>query len=420
MKNETLRIFFILSIGVYALVMVIAPMTGEDFGLTRMFYDESIWERANYSFYRSIIQASGWNARLGEQLAIFFLSMPGYFYYLSNLLSLIAIIITISYIIKINREERTTYLMVSFSSIFAFWPGMEVFFWRTANAGYMVPSLFCLVALMPFISDDFYATIKKNYFTVVGYGACCFLSGVSFENVPVAIAMSMVLSVVLKLRTIKFAIAPVILTIAGWMILVTAHSTTVRREYYGGGANYADPSYIKSRVLDVLTVFYDTSSMLLFITAISIGYLAFNRKITRSILVLIFCSVLVSGSLVASPYTEPRAFLIAWLMMFAVVSSAIYTLFVSKAYKISFVIFAISLATSLDVCREYHKYAQEMNSREIKIKEAIALKSCSEGVKIYLITPSVPYRYINNRDGWYYNNEPTVSGYYSCTIKSIK
>ena len=61
-----------------------------------------------------------------------------------------------------------------------------------------------------------------------------------------------------------------------------------------------------------------------------------------------------------------------------------------------------------------------MNSREIKIKEAIALKSCSEGVKIYLITPSVPYRYINNRDGWYYNNEPTVSGYYSCTIKSIK
>ena len=66
----------ILTISLYMKTSSISPMNGEDYALTRIFENESFLSRLTWIAERSQQQMSEWNARLGEQLAIFWLSMP--------------------------------------------------------------------------------------------------------------------------------------------------------------------------------------------------------------------------------------------------------------------------------------------------------------------------------------------------------
>ncbi|WP_208526137.1 hypothetical protein, partial [Escherichia coli] len=57
-----------------------SPLQGEDFGLSRYFTSQGVIDRLIWAFYKSVNQITTWNARLGEQIAIYALSMPDLFF----------------------------------------------------------------------------------------------------------------------------------------------------------------------------------------------------------------------------------------------------------------------------------------------------------------------------------------------------
>src|SRR5690606_3589693 len=70
-------------IGVAGLVLVqfcmtfwVFPMSGEDYALTKVMHGESFGDRLSYIVQKSYGAITGWNARLGEQVAIALLAMP--------------------------------------------------------------------------------------------------------------------------------------------------------------------------------------------------------------------------------------------------------------------------------------------------------------------------------------------------------
>lgn len=415
MINRVFNFFFFSSIMLYVIILSIAPMAGEDYGLTKIFKNESIIDRLIYSVNRSQMQINGWNARLGEQFSIFFLSMPHYFYIAANFLSLMSIFYLSSFFFA-QKNDRFLYILISFACIFAFWPGMEVFFWTTASAGYLMPINICIAVLIPFCNQIACNFVFKNKCTKVAYFVLCLMAGVSFENVPVALVVSMLVAISVDKVSLKNGLPAILLTSLGWLVLVTAKSTSVRRMYYGSNSNYSDIHYILGRISDVAMVFINTSSTLLVCAIIGLTYLYKRKTLNYSICIPILCSFLTVGSMIASPYTEPRSFIIAWVVMFSVVCHAVYFSMRNKNYAIPLIVFFSSFLFSLYTFNVYYKYSLFMIQRESFILNESRGDLCKKGIYVHKITPDAPYRYINDRDMWYVNNAKTISDYYGCKI----
>ncbi|WIX33802.1 hypothetical protein QO259_03830 [Salinicola sp. JS01] len=64
------------TLAIFAYVFWIAPMQGEDYAFARRFVDAGLQPRLDWMLHKWPIQFTQWNARLGEQLAIFWLNLP--------------------------------------------------------------------------------------------------------------------------------------------------------------------------------------------------------------------------------------------------------------------------------------------------------------------------------------------------------
>ena len=135
---------------IYAITFSFSPMQGEDYGLTKHFTNESVFERIAWALSRSLTQIETWNARLGEQLSILTLSMPDVFFMFVATLVFLSIVIAIQNTIieKINIFIFSSSIIV----VLAFWPGMELFLWRTAITGYTLPMTITILTISQFIN----------------------------------------------------------------------------------------------------------------------------------------------------------------------------------------------------------------------------------------------------------------------------
>jgi len=57
-----------------------------------------------------------------------------------------------------------------------------------------------------------------------------------------------------------------------------------------------------------------------------------------------------------------------------------------------------------------------LNARASYIESRLNSSECASGIKVDLVRGFGEYRYVNNRDEWYYYNLPQVSEYYGCKI----
>ncbi|OVZ84470.1 hypothetical protein CBW58_23420 [Yersinia frederiksenii] len=404
---------------IYAITFYFSPLYGEDYGLTKRFVNDSFFQRFSWAFSKSISQIEGWNARLGEQLAIFSLSMPGYVFFIIAVLCVALLCYVISTLLY-DVDNKMHAFVISIIITFLLWPGFELFFWRTVIAGYTLPMLITLFVAREFMNDKRRTSLIESKKKLAYYSVLGFLSGLSFENVPIAILFFLLVILLLNKKLVsRLSVIPVAI-FSGWVLLITAPSTTYRREkYHEWFLNGLSPiDQIEKRSLDVITVFSNTS-MMLFVAAIAaFAYLAYKKKIFKEQGVLLISSILVVGSMVVSPYTEARSFMFAWCVMLAFVVAAIRESMTSVP-KISLLVCILGMMAIFVSFKTYQvnkKYHDVMKIRSDSIESQLSSPNCLNGIKVDLVDGFKDYRYLNNRDEWFYNNLRQVSLYYGCKI----
>jgi len=144
----------------------------------------------------------------------------------------------------------------------------------------------------------------------------------------------------------------------------------------------------------------------------------YKRDIQKEHCFLVVSAILVVGSMIASPYTEPRSYMFAWCVMLAFIIHAIQKNMNPRNYSgyALFIVGIFSIYTSLTVYNVNHKFYNIMQERSLKIESQIDSQACKQGIKVSLIEGFKKYRYLNNRDEWYYYNLPQISKYYGCKI----
>ncbi|HHA1185540.1 TPA: DUF6056 family protein [Enterobacter roggenkampii] len=404
---------------IYVLTFMYSPLNGEDYGLTKRFTTESISERLSWALERSVHQIESWNARLGEQLSIFTLSLPDYTFLLVAVISIAMLCYVISTLL-FDDENKPSSLMVGVIFVFLLWPGFELFTWRTVITGYTVPMLLTLAVIRKFMTHSRRAMLIDSKIQIALYCLVGFLSGLSFENVPVATIFFLFATLLMskQLKT-RLALVPVSV-MTGWALLVTAPSTTFRRikyhEWYHKDIPFLDG--IQARAINVVSVFAQTSTIVFIAAILALAYLYHKKLVFKEHDLLLISSVLVVGSMVASPYTEARSFMFAWCVMIAFVVAAVKAL-IDKDWRYNFAIIVvgfISLYVSKELYIKTRDFYEPMHIRESLIESKLNSNECGSGIKVGLVNGFDDYRYVNNRDEWYYYNLPLVSEYYGCKI----
>lgn len=419
--DAILRLFAFFVVITFAVIFTISPMNGEDYAFTRILEHESVLARVNWIFTRSREQIVGWNARFGEQLAIIWLNVPKIYFILVATTTFVALSFLVGTIVT-GSGSLIYITCISICSMFAIWPGMEMFFWGTVNAGYLQPIVLTLVCIYLYRSDEAINNLVKSKLLLISAALVSFLAGISFENTPIAVIFYMAVSLfIVKTKTSnRLALLPMLTMAMGWLILLNAPSTLHRRNYYNDlyGVHEYSFGYLVGRITDVAQVFFNTSVILFFLALISFIYIYFHAKDKKRILLTIITALLVVSSVVAAPYTEPRSFALAWALMFSLIMAAI-SIVTEKLYWVKQLVLpvcALLFLFPLKTMAIYSDFAEKLDQRDFYIKSRINTQECISGIGIKSIQTNYPRRYLNNRDDWYYGNLEFISKYYKCNI----
>ena len=406
----------------YAAIFAVSPLNGEDYALTRQFHGFDVAHRLGWIAYRSYVQVTTWNARLGEQLAIFWLGMPPLLYLCVAVVTFVLFNVLMGGLLS-GRAFWAQKTALSIAVVMALWPGMEVFFWRTANAAYLQPMLLTLLCLWCYADP---VRLKATVARASRLALLCvaaFLVGLSFENVPLAILPYMLLAIWLMgepQQRLRAGLPPMAL-LAGWALLITAPSTAIRRAFYGQayGIHGISFDYLLSRASDVSLVFLTSSALLAAVAALCWVWLIWRSPGQRwQLLLPQLPAWLVVASVVMAPYTEPRAFLLAWVIWMAGVVEVLFRL------QQRFVAVRVVLIPALAMClvfplyalRYYQDFNARVTARNQDIQRRAAGPACQQGINVPLISTVYPYRYLNNRDDWTRSAPQFMARYYGCKV----
>lgn len=409
----------------FSATITFSPINGEDYALGLIDNGQGIVERLSWFADHASRQWWGWNARLGEMFSIFWLAMPKVCLNVTAIFSLVIFsAITSVLALKSTKLDKTFLLTwaISLALVYILWPRYEIFFWRTTVAGYLLPLIFVML-LVAIVSVRPLTGLIYN--SKVLYGLSAFLAilcGLSFENLPpllvIYVAANSYFSAEDRSRR-EYAMndAGIILALCvGWVALMLAPSTSLRTEWYRDHLGYAPTAwYWVRRVGDVIGRFAVSSGIISVLGFAALGLLVRKNGINsqRDILVLLIPAILCVISMVAAPYTEPRAFAFAWIV--AIVTCTRFLIqFANKNAFIAIYIFALgNAAVTLPFYIDFH---QKVAERDAYIRRNIGSEACETGLQI---SPIVTYAWsgrLQNRDGWVRAMLPLVSEYYNCKL----
>lgn len=423
-KDRTYPIFLgiaLITLITYAVIFTISPINGEDFALGKQFKDESVAFRLESIVNTSLNHIETWNARFGEQLAIFWLSWPRLYFTLAAVVVFALFNFLLAAIVS-NEKRRLEKTAISTTVIFALWPGMELFFWGTVNAGYLQPLVLFLLCIYFYRNEQAVNRLNQSARSVYLVSVIAFFAGLSFETVPIAVLVYLALTVFFckeKLITWK-TVMPIVAMATGWILLITAPSTFIRRAYYANAFKTDGYSfdYLMLRLTDVLKIFYVTTQPLLIAYLITAIYLARKAELRKPLCFFFATGFLTVISVSAAPYTEPRAFCLAWALMYMVVLTGLFDLMTRhSAIKLLLTPVLVGLLYfPLKTYSLYSQFADEMNIRDAIIRSRIIAGECKQGIVVKSITTKYEYRYLLNRDDWYKSSADQVGYYYGCKI----
>lgn len=424
LKDRTYPLFLaiaLITLITYAVIFSISPINGEDFALGKTYVDESLAYRLESIIGRSLNQIKTWNARLGEQLAIFWLSWPRLYFTLGAVFAFAVFNALLANTLSdgTRRIEKTA---IAIAVIFSLWPGMELFFWGTANAGYLQPLVLFLVCIYFYRNEAAVSRLNQSAARVCLVAGTAFFAGLSFETVPVAVLVYLTLTIFFckeKLITWK-TVTPLTAMAMGWALLVTAPSTFIRRAHYAAifKTNGYSVDYFVVRLTDVLKVFYVTSTPLLIACSAATLYLARRKELRKPLFFSFITGVLTIVSVSAAPYTEPRAFSLAWALMCMVVLAGLFDL-MKQHWGVKLLLAPVLVGLlyfPFYTYSLYSQFAQQMNTRDTYIQSKVGTDECKQGITVKSITTKYEYKYLLNRDEWYRSSTDQVGTYYNCKI----
>jgi len=412
----------VVGVVVYIATAMVAPLNGEDFALTREMLGASAYDRLHWMGERSFVQITQWNARLGEQLAIFWLSVPRIYYVFASILSFV-IYAGLVGIWSRDEGQSSSFsrsVIYALALIWLFWPSYEVFFWITAQSAYFQPMILVVILLLMYRTPNAIDGLKQSGLKFVSALCLAALVGVSFENVPPALGAS--LGLVLLLRGRQYwtfrTMLPIVALAITWASLMLAPSTGIRRAAYA--LMYpGDPSvmHYAMRAKNVAAQLFGTSGYLILAALASSVYLWRVHQWRQQVVLGWSVSVLTVATVVAAPYTEPRAFIVPWALWFMFVIAAAVRLDIRPAARTVLALLSISsLWFPFQAHMAYVDFARSLDERDAYIRIIGRTDRCNSGIVVGHTDRQYPYKYLNNREQWYVANQAYVSGYYRCKV----
>ncbi|MEP9318841.1 DUF6056 family protein [Pseudomonas sp. LABIM340] len=423
-----------LLLGFFTLTFAFSPLNGEDYALTAQLDSLSAADRILWIIQRSALQITTWNARFGEQLSIFWLSIPEIFFTLANTLAFFAFSALIAMFAVEEKYWSASRLgIATFAAIalcYVFWPRMELFFWRTTAAGYLQPLVLTLAIALLFHSERARAYSLESNTRVAIAIILCFIGGCSFENIPPALIPYLAILAALRFRRKRadgpYMAAYMAAYLAGWAVLMLMPSTEFRTNWYRThmGTPPISISYLLHQTAQIINVFLGATKGLLTALALTLIWCTVRYKANplrnTDIVLLSIPAILCGGALLISPYIEPRAFSIAWILgIISIVrltdkyiqrhSPRLYTLLL-----VGLSISAISAASI--IFRDYLQFSQKVNARMEFIASEAHEGRCQSGIRIPIIQTNSDIRILNNREEWVRDNPGQISTYFKCKI----
>lgn len=406
----------------YVATAMIAPLNGEDFALTREMVGQSPYDRLQWMAERSYLQITQWNARLGEQLAIFWLGVPKIYYVFASAVSFILFALIVGIWSREDGDQSSfnRALIYAMALIWLLWPGFEVFFWITAHSAYFQPMILVMVLLSMYRTQEALDRLGRSNLRSFAALTLAVLVGLSFENVPPALGASIALVLLLRGRQYwtSRVILPILALAIAWAVLVLAPSTGIRRAAYA--AMYpADPNLMHyiGRAMDVGMTLLKTSYLILFSAIAAAVYLWRAHGWRQQVLLIWSVSILTVATLVAAPYTEPRAFIVPWALWFVLVIAAVVRLDMRPSIRAVFAVLSIvSLWFPFQAHLAYVDFSRSLEERDAYIRIIGRTNRCASGISVGHSIREYPYKYLNNREQWYVANPAYVSKYYGCTV----
>ena len=414
-----------LLLALFAVTFSISPLNGEDYGLSRLDLGQPLLDRLSWITQKSAYQWLHWNARLGEQLSIFWLTMPKSAFDAANSFVLATFFWLIATLAR--GVARIDYKSITLWSITAIvctllWPSLDYFFWRTIASGYlqtMAITVFvvCIVGIEE-LNQRFYSSRYLGPLAVL----LAFLAGMSFENLPPVLVAYVAIwhyfGVPEVNRRCRFAsdagVCAALLT--GWIVLLAAPSTWQRRAYYYE-AFHVQPGLNNDlqRIADVIQKFFGSSWMLFLVSLVSLAILIKTQgcRRNRDMLCLSAAAILCVGSVVPAPYTEARAFGFAWIVMIIPCVRVLARYGNRLLYGAAAIAAVSALAYTLHAYLDFHMRVAE---RDSYIRANLGKPACAEGLPITLIPSHVSQGILNNREEWVSSSLVQVSIFYGCKL----
>ncbi|ANA79729.1 hypothetical protein C7121_08870 [Paenibacillus glucanolyticus] len=448
MLNKTKKMFPVfIALAIFVFLLVInynTPMIGEDFALSPSFYSKE-----NFSFLNSIhwivdrvyIQSTTWNARIGEQLAIVFLTFNKDIFNICNsILTMIYGYLIFLYAFNrkliLKNKQDTFSILVIFVLVVLFMPALgEIFFWETGSANYLWSLVILLLFGYPFRRM---LAQNENVFTncpklLILYYIISFLSGMTNENTIVAfVGFIFIVFLVKKLKKQKIYLWMYIssaLYLLGIIYLLISPSTRIRSEYYkkAYGITEINFSTYFIRFQKTIISFVDTNfNILIFFSLLLVLYFIWSKvkslkgqNISHKNIYLLLLIVLLSFAsvivLVMVPYVEKRAFLLPITTIIIASTNILSTIYkdlsisLKKIYDLFIlsVLICISIYKGYQIYTAYYEFNREAIYRESQI---LYLSEKSELVKVEPYKTQTS-RILNTREDYIMGNNQYF-GYY--------
>jgi len=426
-------VIWIVLLALYGLVFATSPLNGEDFALSRLAHARSPYGSLSWIAARSLFQIATWNARVGEQLAIFWMEMPTPWFVAANVLTFALFCWCITALARRSLAPDMSAIngwVVTNGLCWLVWPRMEIFFWRTAAAEYLQPLVLTLLLVMAFVIPDFRRVLVRNHLLMVLILICAVLAGASFENTPPAILVCLLPYLVFLWRHggegVKQLAAAALAYTTGWVLLMVAPSTHIRSAYYHTALHLPElsPSVALARISDSWRELFLSSPELLLVF---LGC-ATAAGLMRKRLIITFPSpgwLLVSGVLSfqavsLAPYTDARSFVFLWatLLVFVVsFFSSLESAGYARTCRVTvFTLGLAALAFGTGVYGEYARFADQANRRIETILETKGARPCITGLALPVLTTQATPRILANRDAWVIGNLDQVDAYFGCKV----
>lgn len=207
---------------------------------------------------------------------------------------------------------------------------------------------------------------ESNLRCLVAVVLAC-LVGLSFENVPPALGAGMGLVLLLngRARWRVRAVVPIIALAAAWGVLMLAPSTAIRRAAYA--AMYPASlgvGHVLERSHSVFGTLVSTGWLLVLAGTAASVYLWRVHGWRQQVVLAWTVSSLTVLSVIAAPYTEPRAFIVPWAIWYMLVVAAVIRLVSISWFRSGAAIVAVaSLYLPLQANLSYVEFARSPRER---------------------------------------------------------